>query len=470
MPAENESIGRMPPHSIDAEQAVLGAIIINSRAINDVSSILLPGDFYREAHRIVFEAMLEMSYKGSPIDMLSLSEFLRDKNLFEKVGGVAFITHLSNISPSAANATYYAKIVKDKALLRNLINAASDIADSAFAGSDDIVNLLDNAERKVLAISASHDTGSAVPVKSLLKEAIGRIEMAYEAKGGLTGLPSGFDDLDRLTSGLQPSDLILLAARPSMGKTALTLNLAANVALRKKKSVAFFSLEMSSIQLLMRLISSESGVDSKQIQRGDVSPDEWAAIMGACDNLYNAPLYIDDNSNINVAELRSRARRIQSEHGLDLIIIDYLQLMQGRHTGSNDNRQQEVADISRSLKSLARELKVPVIALSQLSRSVENRQIKRPMLSDLRESGSLEQDADIVMFLYREDYYIKDTENQNITELIVAKHRNGPVDTVRLFFDKAAFDKPFGHYRGACLAYAYDFSHFRGLHFSNVLT
>ena len=436
MPAENESIGRMPPHSIDAEQAVLGAIIINSRAINDVSSILLPGDFYREAHRIVFEAMLEMSYKGSPIDMLSLSEFLRDKNLFEKVGGVAFITHLSNISPSAANATYYAKIVKDKALLRNLINAASDIADSAFAGSDDIVNLLDNAERKVLAISASHDTGSAVPVKSLLKEAIGRIEMAYEAKGGLTGLPSGFDDLDRLTSGLQPSDLILLAARPSMGKTALTLNLAANVALRKKKSVAFFSLEMSSIQLLMRLISSESGVDSKQIQRGDVSPDEWAAIMGACDNLYNAPLYIDDNSNINVAELRSRARRIQSEHGLDLIIIDYLQLMQGRHTGSNDNRQQEVADISRSLKSLARELKVPVIALSQLSRSVENRQIKRPMLSDLRESGSLEQDADIVMFLYREDYYIKDTENQNITELIVAKHRNGPVDTVRLFFDK----------------------------------
>lgn len=436
MPAENESIGRMPPHSIDAEQAVLGAIIINSRAINDVSSILLPGDFYREAHRIVFEAMLEMSYKGSPIDMLSLSEFLRDKNLFEKVGGVAFITHLSNISPSAANASYYAKIVKDKALLRNLINAASDIADSAFAGSDDIVNLLDNAERKVLAISASHDTGSAVPVKSLLKEAIGRIEMAYEAKGGLTGLPSGFDDLDRLTSGLQPSDLILLAARPSMGKTALTLNLAANVALRKKKSVAFFSLEMSSIQLLMRLISSESGVDSKQIQRGDVSPDEWAAIMGACDNLYNAPLYIDDNSNINVAELRSRARRIQSEHGLDLIIIDYLQLMQGRHTGSNDNRQQEVADISRSLKSLARELKVPVIALSQLSRSVENRQIKRPMLSDLRESGSLEQDADIVMFLYREDYYVKDTENQNITELIVAKHRNGPVDTVRLFFDK----------------------------------
>lgn len=436
MPAENESIGRMPPHSIDAEQAVLGAIIINSRAINDVSSILLPGDFYREAHRIVFEAMLEMSYKGSPIDMLSLSEFLRDKNLFEKVGGVAFITHLSNISPSAANATYYAKIVKDKALLRNLINAASDIADSAFAGSDDIVNLLDNAERKVLAISASHDTGSAVPVKSLLKEAIGRIEMAYEAKGGLTGLPSGFDDLDRLTSGLQPSDLILLAARPSMGKTALTLNLAANVALRKKKSVAFFSLEMSSIQLLMRLISSESGVDSKQIQRGDVSPDEWAAIMGACDNLYNAPLYIDDNSNINVAELRSRARRIQSEHGLDLIIIDYLQLMQGRHTGNNDNRQQEVADISRSLKSLARELKVPVIALSQLSRSVENRQIKRPMLSDLRESGSLEQDADIVMFLYREDYYVKDTENQNITELIVAKHRNGPVDTVRLFFDK----------------------------------
>ena len=436
MSAENESIGRMPPHSIDAEQAVLGAIIINSRAINDVSSILLPGDFYREAHRIVFEAMLEMSYKGSPIDMLSLSEFLRDKNLFEKVGGVAFITHLSNISPSAANATYYAKIVKDKALLRNLINAASDIADSAFAGSDDIVNLLDNAERKVLAISASHDTGSAVPVKSLLKEAIGRIEMAYEAKGGLTGLPSGFDDLDRLTSGLQPSDLILLAARPSMGKTALTLNLAANVALRKKKSVAFFSLEMSSIQLLMRLISSESGVDSKQIQRGDVSPDEWAAIMGACDNLYNAPLYIDDNSNINVAELRSRARRIQSEHGLDLIIIDYLQLMQGRHTGSNDNRQQEVADISRSLKSLARELKVPVIALSQLSRSVENRQIKRPMLSDLRESGSLEQDADIVMFLYREDYYVKDTENQNITELIVAKHRNGPVDTVRLFFDK----------------------------------
>ena len=380
--------------------------------------------------------MLEMSYKGSPIDMLSLSEFLRDKNLFEKVGGVAFITHLSNISPSAANATYYAKIVKDKALLRNLINAASDIADSAFAGSDDIVNLLDNAERKVLAISASHDTGSAVPVKSLLKEAIGRIEMAYEAKGGLTGLPSGFDDLDRLTSGLQPSDLILLAARPSMGKTALTLNLAANVALRMKKSVAFFSLEMSSIQLLMRLISSESGVDSKQIQRGDVSPDEWAAIMGACDNLYNAPLYIDDNSNINVAELRSRARRIQSEHGLDLIIIDYLQLMQGRHTGSNDNRQQEVADISRSLKSLARELKVPVIALSQLSRSVENRQIKRPMLSDLRESGSLEQDADIVMFLYREDYYVKDTENQNITELIVAKHRNGPVDTVRLFFDK----------------------------------
>ena len=295
---------------------------------------------------------------------------------------------------------------------------------------------MDQAEKKILAVAAHQTGGAFEPIKDILLNTFSKIETLYETKGGITGIPSGFKDLDNLTSGLQPSDLILVAARPSMGKTAFTLNIATHVAVYEKKPVAFFSLEMSKEQLVQRMLCSEGGIDAQRLRVGELEEKDWTRLISAADRLAAAPIFIDDTAGITVMELRSKARRLKAEHGLELIVIDYLQLMQGRASKNSDNRQQEISEISRSLKALARELNVPVIALSQLSRSVESRQVKKPMLSDLRESGSLEQDADIVMFLYREDYYDPDTENKNITDLIIAKHRNGPVDTVQLFFHK----------------------------------
>ena len=429
-------IERVPPQNIEAEQAVLGAMLIKKEAIAEVSQLLKPADFYREAHRIVYETMLELFNKNEAVDLITVTEQLRKNDLLEKAGGIAFVTSLANAVPTAANVEYHARIVEEKAQLRNLINSATEIAGMAYEASDDITDVMDKSEKMILEVAARQNSGSFVPIKEIHMDTFSKIEKLYETKGGITGLPSGFKDLDKLTSGLQPSDLILVAARPSMGKTAFTLNIAQHVAVHENKSVAFFSLEMSKEQLVQRMLCSEGGIDSQRLRVGELEENDWEKLINAADRLSRAPIYIDDTAGITVMELRSKARRLKAEHDLQLIVIDYLQLMQGRSSKNSDNRQQEISEISRSLKALARELNVPVIALSQLSRSVESRQVKKPMLSDLRESGSLEQDADIVMFLYREDYYDPETEHKNITDAIIAKHRNGPVDTVQLFFHK----------------------------------
>lgn len=434
---------RVPPQNIEAEQAVLGAMLIDKEAIAKASEILTSTDFYREAHRVIFNAMLELYNKNEAVDMVTVTEILKRDNKLEDIGGLAYITSLANVVLTAANVKYHADIVAEKSVLRQLVRVSTEIAAMGYEANEDVGTLLDTAESRILEISNRKKKADFTPINDVLMESVQNIEKLINNKGGLTGLPSGFADLDKLTSGLHPSDFIILAARPSMGKTALALNIVQNVALRAHKkiggeprSVAFFSLEMSKEQLVNRMLCAEAGIDSQRLRVGEMGDKDWDALWGACDLMSKAKIYIDDTAGITVMDMRSRARRLKAEHGLDLIVVDYLQLMQGSgKRNTSGDRQQEVSEISRSLKALARELDVPVLALSQLSRSVEARQVKRPMLSDLRESGSLEQDADIVAFLYREDYYNPETENKH-TELIIAKHRNGPVDTVNLFFHK----------------------------------
>ncbi len=434
---------RVPPQNIEAEQAVLGAMLIDKEAIAKVTEILTSDDFYREAHRVIFNAMMELYNKNEAVDMVTITEILKRDNKLEDVGGIAYITSLANVVLTAANVKYHADIVAEKSVLRQLVRVSTEIAAMGYEANDDVGTLLDNAESRILEISNRKKKADFTPINDVLMESVQSIEKLLNNKGGLTGLPTGFADLDKLTSGLQPSDFVILAARPSMGKTALALNIVQNVALRAQKkvggearSVAFFSLEMSKEQLVNRMLCAEAGIDSQRLRVGEMHDEDWTHLWDACDVMSKAKIYIDDTAGITAMDMRSRARRLKAEHGLDLIVVDYLQLMQGSGKRSiAHDRQQEVSEISRSLKALARELNVPVLALSQLSRSVESRQVKRPMLSDLRESGSLEQDADIVAFLYREDYYNPETENKH-TELIIAKHRNGPVDTVNLFFQK----------------------------------
>ena len=435
---------KIPPQDVEAEKAVLGAILIENEVLNSVLEILDANDFYRETHRIIFKAMLDLYEKHEAIDLITLVDSLKKDNKLEAVNGIAYVTALPSAIATAANVQYHAKIVYEKSVLRKLINVSSEIASKAYEGSEELALQLDNAEKKILDISTKKTTTEYKMADGMLMGMVEHFQKLTENKGNATGIPTGFYDLDRLTSGLQPSDLIILAARPSMGKTAFALNLVQNVALRSHKSksltkpyvVAFFSLEMSAAQLMHRMICSEAQIDSQRLRTGELSKDDWGKIWEACESFSHTTIAIDDTPGISAMEMRSKARKIKSEHGLDLIVVDYLQLMQGSGKKNPENRQQEVSEVSRSLKALARELNVPVIALSQLSRSVEARQVKRPMLSDLRESGSLEQDADLVAFLYREDYYNPETENQNITELIVAKNRNGPVDTINLFFAK----------------------------------
>ena len=427
---------RMPPQNIEAEKAVLGAMLIKKDAIIEVQEILRPEDFYREAHKVAYEAMLKLTDSEEAVDIVTLTEELRKEEQLERVGGVRFVTDIANTVPTAANISYHAKIVKEKAELRRLIDAATAIAAAAYEDTDEVANIMDEAEKRILAVAAGQSNDGFEPMKAILLRTFDRINDLYESKGNITGISTGFKDLDHITSGLQPSDLVLVAARPSMGKTAFTLNMASYIGLHNLGTVAFFSLEMSKEQLMQRMLCSEGGIDAQRLRTGQLEDEEWTRLVETANRLNSAPIYIDDTAGITVMEMRSKARRLKAEHGLSVIFIDYLQLMQGRASKNSDNRQQEISEISRSLKALARELNVPVIALSQLSRSVESRQVKRPMLSDLRESGSLEQDADIVMFLYREDYYDKDTEAKNITEVIIAKHRNGPVDTIKLFFQK----------------------------------
>ncbi len=425
--------GRVPPQSIEAELSVLGAMMLKKEAVTQAIEMLHAHEFYRQAHRAVFEAMEGLVRDGEPVDIVTVTESLKKSGRLDQVGGISFLANLTNSVPSTANLAHYAKIVKEKALLRALIDASTEIAGAAYEASEDVARQLDDAEQKILAIAGGRITGSFTPIKEVVFDAVDRVSVLARSKGGITGLSTGLTTLDSVTRGLQKSDLIVVAARPAMGKTAFVLNLATHVALQGK-TVAFFSLEMPREQLMHRIFCAEGQIDATRLARGELDDDEWSRLVKVADRMLKAELYFDDTSSTTVMDIRTRARRLKSEHGLDLIAIDYLQLIQA--PGRAENRTLAVAEMTRSLKVLARELEVPIIVLSQLSRATEGRSDKRPMLSDLRESGSIEQDADIVMFLYREDYYNQDTENANITELSIAKHRNGATDTLKLFFQK----------------------------------
>ena len=429
-------IQRIPPQNIEAERAVIGAMMISTDAIVTVAETLIASDFYRMEHRVLFQTIIKLNQENKAADIVTVTEELRKDDKLDSIGGIICVTGLANAVPTAANVEYYANIVKENAQLRGLIKAATEIATSAYERQEDVPVIMDRAESQILSLAAANNKHHFAPMKDLVLHTISKIEKVYQHKGGITGVSTGFKDLDNLTAGLQPSDFIIVAGRPSMGKTAFTLNMATYASLHLNKQVAFFSLEMSQEQLLQRMICAEGAIDSQRMRVGNLDDTDWGNILAISDKLSKSTIHIDDTPGISVMEVRSRARRLKAEHGLDLIIIDYLQLMQGHVKSNSENRHQEISDISRTLKALARELNVPVVALSQLSRSVESRQVKTPMLSDLRESGSLEQDADVVMFLYREDYYNPESAEKNITEVNIAKHRNGPTDTVRLFFHK----------------------------------
>ena len=436
------SNNRSIPNNTVAEKAILAAMMMrNGEAIPKVLSLLSTEDFYLEEHRILFISIIEMNNKRIRIDSITITEYLKKNGQLDKVGGPLFILSFGDVVPTTANIIYHAKIVKEKSTLRRLIEAGEAIATEAYEDNEDIDLILDSAEQKIFSITSKETSGEFEHIKPIIDRVFEKVNKLYEEGGGKTGTETGFRDFDKLTSGLQNSDLILLAARPSMGKTAFALNIAANVSMGKgsikAKNVAVFSMEMSKEQLGHRMLSSRSGIDAQRLKTGGVSGEEWLNLNRTVSEISKAKLYIDDTPGLTVMELRARSRRLKSMYGLDLMIIDYLQLMQGRQSKNGDgNRQQEISEISRSLKALARELNVPIIALSQLSRAVEMRADKKPQLSDLRESGSLEQDADIVMFLYREEYYNSNTENQNLTELIIAKNRNGPTQTLKLQFNK----------------------------------
>jgi len=415
---------RVPPQNLEAEQAVLGAILLDSEALITAMERISSEDFYRGSHQRIFE----------PVDLITLISRLQDKQQLEEVGGVSYLTELANAVPTSANVDYYAQIVEEKSMLRRLIRAATQIVSNGYSSAEDVGELLNEAEQRILEISQRRSGSGFVAIRDVLMEVFERVEFLYHHKGGVTGISSGFPDLDKMTSGFQRSDLIIVAARPSVGKTAFALNIAQNVGVRSRETVAIFSLEMGAAQLVQRMICAEANVDATRMRTGFLEPDDWEKLTMAIGALSEANIYIDDSPSVTVADIRAKCRRLKKEKGLGMILIDYLQLIQGR--GKGDNRQQEVSEISRTLKAIARELDVPVIALSQLSRGVEQRQDKRPMMSDLRESGSIEQDADIVAFLYRDDYYDKETEKKNIIEIIIAKQRNGPVGTVELAFLK----------------------------------
>ena len=421
---------RIPPHSVEAEQSVLGSILLDKEAMISVSETLVPEDFYKEAHKVIYESMLKLYNSQSEIDLITLTDELRDQGYLDDIGGIAYITSLSTIVPTTSNIKYYINIVKEKSISRQLISAANDIINLGYDGSAKVEYVLENAEKKIFDISQERATNDFQPINQVISEALSMLEKLYEEKNDVTGLTTGFRDLNKKINGLQRSDLLLIAARPAMGKTAFALNLVQNAALKGDASVAVFSLEMSKEQLVQRMIASQSTVELKKIKTGTLADNDWPRITDGMAILSGAKIHIDDTPGIKISELRSKCRKLKIEKGLDLVLIDYLQLMEGE--GQNESRQQEIAKISRSLKILAKELDCPVVALSQLSRAPEQRADHRPMLSDLRESGSIEQDADIVMFLYRDEYYNPDTEKKNIGEVIVAKNRHGETGTVEL--------------------------------------
>jgi len=423
-------IKRILPHSTEAEQSVLGSMIMDSDAIVTASELVTGDDFYNKQYGVIFDTMVELQNSGSSVDMVTLQDKLKEKDVPPEVSSLEYVRDFITAVPTSANIKYYAEIVQKKSVLRKLIRTTEGITNTCYAGKDDVEEILEDTEKKVFDIVQRRNTGDFVPIQQVVMNALDIIEKAAKNKGAITGVPTGFTDLDYSTAGFQPSDLILIAARPSMGKTAFALNIALHAAVKCQKSVAVFSLEMSKEQLVNRLFAMESKVNSQNLRTGNLSDKDWDKLMEGAIEVGKSKLIIDDTGSISISELRSKCRKFKLEHGLDMIMIDYLQLMTG--SGKTDSRQQEVSDISRSLKALARELNVPVIALSQLSRKVEERPDHRPMMSDLRESGAIEQDADVVMFIYRDDYYNKDTDKPNVAEIIIAKQRNGPVGTIEL--------------------------------------
>ena len=429
---EETLIKRVMPHSVEAEQSVVGAMLMDKDAILAASEIICGDDFYQNAYGVIFDSMVELFNEGKPVDLITLQERLKEKEVPPEISSLEFVRDLVAAVPTSANVRYYAQIVSDKAVMRKLIKMNDELSNICYAGNEPLESVLEKTEKSVFQLLQNRNAGEYVPIRQVVMNALEKVEKASKSKGTVTGIPTGFIDLDYKLSGLQPSDLVLVAARPSMGKTAFVLNIAQYVAFKKDKCTAIFSLEMSKEQLVNRLFSLESQVDAQALRTGNMKDSDWEKLIEAAGIIGQSNLIIDDTPSISISELRSKCRKYKMEHGLDLIIIDYLQLMSGSVGGRSESRQQEISDISRSLKALARELNVPVIALSQLSRAVEQRLDKRPMLSDLRESGAIEQDADVVMFIYRDEYYNKDSEYKKQAEIIIAKQRNGPVGTVHL--------------------------------------
>ena len=428
---EEALIKRILPHSVEAEQSVIGSMLMGREAIMVASEMLTSEDFYQHQYGIIFDAIVDLFNEGKAVDIVTLQNRLREMDVPPEISGMEFVKDLLNAVPTSANIRHYAAIVSEKAVLRRLIRLTEEIENTCYLNREPVEEILEDTEKKMFQLLQQRDSGDMVPIRQVVMDTLENIERASKTKGNVTGLPTGFTDLDYKTSGFQNSDLILVAARPSMGKTAFVLNIAQYMALKQNLSVAMFSLEMSKQQLMNRLLSMESRVNSQNMRTGHLKDEDWSKLIESAGLIGDSKLIIDDTPGITVRELRSKCRKYKLEHGLDIIMIDYLQLMSGGGRGS-DSRQQEISDISRSLKALARELNVPVVALSQLSRAVESRTDHRPMLSDLRESGAIEQDADVVMFIYRDDYYHKDSEMKGVAEIIIAKQRNGPIGTVNL--------------------------------------
>lgn len=432
--AKTSANGKVPPQSLDAEKSLIGAVLIDDNVLADVSDKLRAADFYDKSHETIYASMMRLYEKHKPVDLLTLSEDLQTKDQLDTVGGSSYLTELTNYVPTAAHATAYADLIRTKAVRRRLIKASGELAELGYDEDKSIEELLGQAEADLFSVSDQSLKQDLVSLESILAESFDRIEELHRNKGSLRGVPTGYKDLDAKTAGLQKSDLLILAARPAMGKSTFVSNLAYNVASQQKKAVLFFSLEMSKDQLVDRMLADASGVDAFSIRTGNLTDSDFGKLSDAMGEMAEAPIFIDDTPGMSVLEMRTKARREAHNQPLGMIIVDYLQLMQGSGRNNSDNRVQEVSEISRGLKLIARELDVPVIALSQLSRSVESRHPQIPQLADLRESGSIEQDADLVMFLYREDYYNPDTDNQHITDLIIAKHRNGPTGKIQLYF------------------------------------
>jgi len=434
MSAKEVQAGKVPPQNLDAEMSLLGAVLIDEEVLADVSEHVTAKDFYDKRHATVYGAIMRLYERHKPVDLLTLTDELKKKDELDAIGGSSYLTELTNYVPTAAHAEAYAEMVSQKAIRRRLIRASAEISELGYDEDQDVQELLGRAEQELFSVSDQSLKQDLTSIEQILTESFDRMEELHRNKGALRGIRTGYRDLDNMTAGLQRSDLIILAARPAMGKTTLVTNLAYNVATVNKQSVLFFSLEMSKEQLVDRMLADASGVDAWNIRTGNLSDEDFSKLSEAMGEMAEAPIYIDDKPGLSVLEMRTKARRAAHEAPLGLIIVDYLQLMQGSSKGSETNRVQEVSEISRGLKLIAREMNVPVIALSQLSRSVESRSPQIPQLADLRESGSIEQDADIVMFIYREAYYNPETERENITDLIIAKHRNGPVGKVELYF------------------------------------